>query len=166
MIETQYYLITNIDTVTLTGGTPDVYGSTDVHLHASAILLQRDDRAPRRAAPCQIRLFGPDAAWPITSLAATTIDHEISPLPSIVPGAIQISYALIVDKRWHLKLVTESQDGAPPEVTAYPTGTPIEDIWQDLREKTAAHWHAPNMPMLQWVPVDYARQLRKTQRER
>jgi hypothetical protein len=163
---TQYYLITNVAYVTLTGGSPDSYGSTDVHLHASAIVLMRNDHSPspRLRGQCQIRLFGPDAAWPITNLTAASIDHEISPVPSVVPGAIQIRYALCVDGRWHLEIVTESQDGAPPEVTAYPTGTPIEDVWQALRVKTAAHWRAPNMPLLQWVPADYARRLRKEAR--
>jgi hypothetical protein len=163
---TQYYLVTNVAYVTLTGGPPDLHGSTDVHLHASAIVLMRDAHAQQRSgAPCQIRIFGPDAAWPITTLAAATIDHEISPIPTpFPPGAIQIRFALHVDGRWNLELVTESQDGAPPEVTAYPDGTPIEEIWQALREKVAAHWQAPNMPLLQWVPVDYARRLRKEQR--
>jgi len=45
---TQYYLITNIAYVTLTGGVPDIYGSTDVHLHASAIVLMRDNHVPPR----------------------------------------------------------------------------------------------------------------------
>jgi len=162
----QHYLITNINNVTLTGGTPDVYGSTNVHLHASAIVLTRDNNPPRRAAPCRIRVFGPDAAWPVTELAATSIDHEISPIPNPIhlPDAIQISYTLIVD-RWNLKLVTESQDGAPPEVTAYPDDTPIGDVWQDLRAKVAKHWSAPNMPMLQWMPADYARQMLKAVKE-
>lgn len=160
----QYYLITNLAYVTINGGTPDSYGSTDVHLHASAIVLARDDHSPQpRGGRCQIRIFGPDAAWPITDLTAATIDHEISPIQSEVPmpGAIQTRFALDVDDGWHLELVTESQDGAPPEVTAYPTGTPIEDVWQALRAKTAHHWRAPNMPLLQWVPADYARRLRK-----
>jgi hypothetical protein len=156
----QHYLITNIDNVTLTGSVPDGFGSTDIHLHASAIVLTRDDRPVRPEAACRIRVFGPDAAWPITQLSATTIDHEISPIPSIVPGAIQISYKLIVD-RWNLQLVTETHDGTPPEVTPYPAGTPIGDVWRDLRIKTAEHWSGPNMPLLQWVPAIYARQLTK-----
>jgi hypothetical protein len=156
----QHYLITNIGNVTLTGGIPDVYGSTNIHLHASAIFLTRDNNSPRREAPCRIRVFGPDAAWPVTELAAETLDHEISPIPCIVPGAIQISYELRVD-RWSLKLVTESQDGAPPEVTAYPDGTPFGD----LHAKVAKHWSAPNMPMLKWMPADYVRQMLKAGKE-
>jgi hypothetical protein len=162
----QHYLITNIGNVTITGGIPDVYGSTDVHLHASAIVLTRDDR-PARQAPCRIRLFGPDASWPVTELAATSLDHKISPIPFPVPGVdvIQVSYTLRVDGRWNLKLRTESEDGAPPEVTAYPDGTPIGDVWQDLRAKVAKHWSGPNMPTLEWLPADYVRQLRKTVKE-
>jgi hypothetical protein len=161
----QFYLITNIANVTLTGGTPDVYGSTDVHLHVSAILLARDARPYREKAPCRIRLFGPDAAWPITELAATSLTHVIDPIPCAIPGVIQSLYTLLVDRRWNLKLRTESEDGAPPEVTAYPTGTPFEDLWADLRGKVAKHWTGPNMPILQWAPADYVRQLRKTVKE-
>lgn len=160
----QHYLITNIDMVTLTGGTVDIYGSTEYHLHASAILLTRNDHAPRPLAHCTIRILGPDPAWPITSLASTSIDHKISPLPSDVPGAIQIHYALHVDDRWDLKLVTASQDGAPPDVIAYPEGTPIGDVWRDLCVKVAEHWHAPNMPTLQWLPADHVRTLSKRER--
>ena len=152
----QHYLITNIDTVTLTGGTPNVYGSTDVHLHASAIVLTRDDRAPLQKAPCRIRLFGPDAAWPVTELLAASIEHTIVPVPAIVPGAIQSSYTLSVD-RWQLTLATESLEGTPPDVIGYPDGTHITDVWPDLRAKVAEHWRAPNMPLLQWVPAEYAR---------
>jgi hypothetical protein len=161
----QYYLITNIDTVTVTGGTPDVYGSTDMHLHASAIVLMREDRPVRHQAPCRIRLFGPDSAWPITELAATSLDHEISPIPFPVPGVdvVQISYALVV-AGWKLKLVTESQDGKPPDVTAYPDGTPIGDVWNDLGQKVAEHWRAPHMPLLTWVPVSDAKQYLKRKR--
>lgn len=154
----QHYLITNIDVVTLNGGTPDVYGSTDMHLHASAIVLTRDDRAPRQKAPCRIRLFGPDAAWPVTELLVASIEHTIAPVPSIVPGAIQCRYTLSVD-RWQLTLSTESKDGAPPDVVVYPDGTHISDVWQDLRMKVAEHWTGPHMPLLQWVPADYARAL-------
>jgi hypothetical protein len=163
----QYYLITNIANVTLTGGTPNVYGSTDVHLHVSAILLARKEQSVRDKATCRIRFFGPDAAWPITELAATSLDHAITPISCDIPGVIMIQslYALRVDGRWNLTLRTESEDGAPPEVTAYPDGTPIEDVWQDLRAKVAKHWSALNMPRLEWVPADYARQLFKVVKE-
>ena len=157
----QHYLITNIDVVTLTGGMANVYGSTDVHLHASAIVLTRNDRndySPLQEAPCRIRLFGPDAAWPVTELLAASIEHTIAPVPSIVPGAIQSLYTLSVD-RWQLTLATESQDGAPPDVSVYPEGTHISDVWRDLRTKVAEHWARPNMPLLQWVPANYARAL-------
>lgn len=161
---TQFYLITNISNATITGGIADVYGSTDVHLHVSAIVLMCDPRPVRREAPCRIRLFGTDASLPITEFAATTIEHEISPIPFPVPGAIQISYALRVD-RWTLKLRTESEDGAPPEITAYPDGTVFDELWQDLRAKVAKHWAAPNMPLLEWVPAAFARTLFKIAKE-
>jgi hypothetical protein len=158
-VNPKFYLITNISTVTIQGGTPNVFGLTDVHLHASAIVLAHSDRASLSA----IRIFGPDAAWPITDLSIGSIEHEISPipLPPHLSGAIQISYALVVDKRWHLKLVTETQDGTPPEVTAYPDSTPIGEVWQALREKVAEYWNGPNMPLLQWVPVEHARHFHK-----
>lgn len=153
---TQHYLITNIDVVTIQGGTPNAYGSTDVHLHASAIVLTRNDRSLHRPGECRIRLFGPDSAWPITDLVSMTIDHEIAPVVHPFPGALETSYDLRVGS-WHLQLATESQDGAPPDIVAYPDGTPIGDVWHDLRAKVAEHWRRPNMPLLQWVPVEYAR---------
>lgn len=163
----QHYLITNIRNVTLTGGISDVVGSTDVHLDASAIVLTRENNAYVKEAPCRVRVFGPDAAWPVTQLFAATIDHEIAPIPNPVhlPGAIQISYTLRVD-RWSFKLVTESQDGAAPDVIAYPDGTAIGNVWQDLQAKVAEHWSAPNMPMLRWVPAEYVRQLIKEEARR
>jgi hypothetical protein len=156
---TQHYLITNVQTVTL-----EVGDGVDMHLHVSAIVLMRDRDTSPRGGVCQIRLFGPDPAWPITNLTVKSIAHEISPIvrPEF-PDAIQISYALRVgngDRRdWHLRIVTDSQDGTPLDVVAYPDGSHITDVWRDLRKKVAEHWSSPNMPLLKWVPADYARSI-------
>lgn len=159
---TQHYLITNVRAVML-----EVDNGVNMHLHVSAVVLTRDTSPRDRSGSgelCLIRLFGPDSAWPVTDLVVESIAHEISPiaLPNF-PNAIQTNYALRVGdgnrRDWHLRLVTETQDGTPPNAVAYPEGSRITDVWPDLRKKVAEHWSRPNMPLLQWVPVDYARRL-------
>jgi hypothetical protein len=156
---TQHYLITNVQTVTLKAD-----NGVDMHLHVSAIVLTRNTSPRGRGGElCLIRFFGPDPAWPVTELVVESIAHEISPivLPEF-PEALQISYALHVgngNRRDWLKLVTDTQDGTPPDVVTYPDGSHITDVWRDLRKKVAEHWSSPNMPLLQWVPADHARRI-------
>lgn len=156
MTNDRYTLITNLDYV--------VVGNVRTYTHAllverSASVFCRDEMQYK------LRGFGTSPSLPTFDVIIPIDDFELVPASSaaifigndgesrpLFGGAIMKIAGMV-----EVQLIAANGSRDPIDVQRFGEGTHIDVVWQALEVKVAQHWHAPNMPLPQWVPSQSVR---------
>lgn len=139
-----YTLITNMDYVTV----------GDLRLHASAILIEDGDYHGM-GDKCQMRLFGPDPAWPVT-----TVDFDRA---SQWPVELRIREETIGKSDWVVKyhelvdakkqvVVKIWRANDDLDVDVWKRVGDIQAVWKELTLRTNRFFRSPFRPYLNFAP--------------
>ncbi len=153
----RYTLITNLDYVTV----------ETVRTMTHALLVQRGEGLFSREKPQHmLRGFSTSASLPTFDTIVPTDEFELVPAQSsaifigedneprpLFGGAIM----KIAGTPIEVQLIAANGSRDPIDVQRFPEGTDINAVWETLERKVAQHWHAPNMPLPQWVPAQSVR---------
>lgn len=150
MIKPRYTLITNLDYVVIGG----------VRTYTHALLVERGDSLFSPDEPqYKLRGFGTDPALPTFDTVIPTDEFELvaaqssavfvggdgEPRPLFGGAIMRIAGVLEV------QLIAANGSRQPIDVHRFPEDAGVDAVWDMLGRKVAEHWHAPNMPLPQWV---------------